>query len=369
MTCPDGVRLWEVKTGRQLGIVDTRDGDGQKQAQTRCVYAAGGKTLVTASLGYDICFWDLLSGQELGRITLKELLVPWLCLSSDGQTLALSRGHGDQRAEIYELSTRTQIRELKGKKVDMPCVTIAPDGVTVATSDFLNKGVVLWNLYTGEEIAVFTGHDKYVYQVAFSPDSRTLVSASADGTLIFWKVPEIEAPGKATEPTKLAQSWDKLTGDDAKAAYQAIWDLRQTGDRATDHIRERIKPVAAVGAATIQKLVADLDDSVFATRKKAADELSKLGELAEPALRKALEGEPSAEMRKQVQSLLSRLRFPTYHGEPLRALRAIQVLERIGTPKARDVLGELAKGAEGAKLTRDAKAALDRLNRRAAEKK
>ena len=47
----------------------------------------------------------------------------------------------------------------------------------------------------------------------------------------------------------------------------------------------------------------------------------------------------------------------------MRRLRCIEVLEHIGSEDARRLLGELSKGAEGAKLTRDAKAALDRLSR------
>jgi HEAT repeat protein len=260
------------------------------------------------------------------------------------------------------------IHRLQGSRRGSPGITISPDGLLLAASDELDNKVTLWNIYTGQELTKYLGHGKSVFQVAFAPDSRTIVSASADGTLIFWKVPEIEAVGKPTAPPKLAQFWDTLKGDDAKPAYQAIWDLRQTGDQAVDFIKTHVKPVVKVEAEKVQKQVADLDDPAFDTRKKAAAELNQLGELAEPALRKALEGEPSAEVRKQAQSLLAKLRFPAYQGETLRALRAVQVLERIGTPKAREVLGELAKGAEGAKLSRDAKAALERLNRRAAGK-
>ena len=48
---------------------------------------------------------------------------------------------------------------------------------------------------------------------------------------------------------------------------------------------------------------------------------------------------------------------------PRRQLRAVELLERIATPAARDVLSELAKGAAEAPLTREAAAALERLRR------
>jgi hypothetical protein len=44
-------------------------------------------------------------------------------------------------------------------------------------------------------------------------------------------------------------------------------------------------------------------------------------------------------------------------------LRAVEALERIGTPEARQVLQALAKGAAGAVLTRAAQGALERLER------
>jgi hypothetical protein len=45
----------------------------------------------------------------------------------------------------------------------------------------------------------------------------------------------------------------------------------------------------------------------------------------------------------------------------LRDLRAVEVLEHIGTPKARQVLRTLARGAPAARLTREAKASLQRI--------
>jgi hypothetical protein len=89
-------------------------------------------------------------------------------------------------------------------------------------------------------------------------------------------------------------------------------------------------------------------------RVAAFQELEKLGEKA---------ARPSAEVRTQADSLLRGLplvRSP----ELLRRLRAIQALERIGSPGARRLLDTLARGAPAARQTRDAKAALERLARR-----
>jgi hypothetical protein len=49
----------------------------------------------------------------------------------------------------------------------------------------------------------------------------------------------------------------------------------------------------------------------------------------------------------------------------MRLLRTIEVLEHAATPEARQFLEKLAAGATEARLTREAKASLERLSRRA----
>ena len=52
---------------------------------------------------------------------------------------------------------------------------------------------------------------------------------------------------------------------------------------------------------------------------------------------------------------------PIASGETLRRLRAIAVLEKLATPGARRVLEQIASGLDGARETRDARAALRRM--------
>jgi hypothetical protein len=69
-----------------------------------------------------------------------------------------------------------------------------------------------------------------------------------------------------------------------------------------------------------------------------------------------LNEKPSLEVHQRIERLLARIKPETW-----RDLRAVEVLERIGSPEAKQVLESLAKGAEGARLTREAKASLERL--------
>jgi hypothetical protein len=67
-----------------------------------------------------------------------------------------------------------------------------------------------------------------------------------------------------------------------------------------------------------------------------------------------------------MESLLTKLEASGASGDSLRMLRAIEVLEHIGTAEARELLQKLVEGAPEARLTREAKAALQRLANRPA---
>ena len=109
----------------------------------------------------------------------------------------------------------------------------------------------------------------------------------------------------------------------------------------------KLQPVPAIDGDVINKLVADLDSSSFAARQKATTELQKLGLLARPALEKMMEKPPSAESRSRAKQLLDKLDGPVSSTDELRVIRAVEVLERVGTVEAKDLLGRLAKGARG----------------------
>ncbi len=116
-------------------------------------------------------------------------------------------------------------------------------------------------------------------------------------------------------------------------------------------------------------MIADLDADDFDRREAATKELAVAGPQAEPALRKALEENPSPEVRSRIGRLLRSLNnWVVTDPDALRAIRAIWVLERIGTPEARTVLEDLAQGAPEVRQTQEAKAALDFLDKRAAAK-
>src|SRR5262249_8088895 len=87
-------------------------------------------------------------------------------------------------------------------------------------------------------------------------------------------------------------------------------------------------------------------------------------DLAEPALRGKLLHPLSLEARQRIEQLLEQVTVAGPEG--LRVLRAIEVLEQIGTPEACQLLKTLAEAAPESLLTREAAASWRRLLKRPA---
>ena len=158
--------------------------------------------------------------------------------------------------------------------------------------------------------------------------------------------------------------WRTLAAADSALAFAMMKKLAATPAQAVPRLRQRLRP-AVTDPKLLARLVVELDHAQFTARRQAASELEQLGELAEPMLKKVLAGQPSPETRKSVEQILKKL---NPHQPPdltiLRNLRAVEVLEQVGTREARQLLQTLTGGAAGARLTVVAHAALARLAKR-----
>src|SRR5262249_46145221 len=163
---------------------------------------------------------------------------------------------------------------------------------------------------------------------------------------------------------ELARLWSDLADRDARKATRAGWSLAAGGEKAVAHLKGRLTAAEGATREGIARLIRELDDEEFAVRQTASKGLRRLGTVAEPFLREALEKKPSAEVRSRVNELLAGIKKPEWDPDDLRHLRAIAVLERVGTPEALRVLEALAKGSPLSARTQDAKAAVGRLERR-----
>jgi hypothetical protein len=158
--------------------------------------------------------------------------------------------------------------------------------------------------------------------------------------------------------------WKTLAVEDPQPAYQAVWRLAAVPAQVVPFLQGRLRPSPGEDVGRIPQLIVDLDSDRYALRSKATEELAHLGLAAEPALRQVLACKPSLEVRRRVEGLLERLENRVPGPEQLRHLRAVAVLEQIGTSQAQRVLERLTKGKVDDLVTESARLALARLTRR-----
>src|SRR5262249_17107877 len=133
--------------------------------------------------------------------------------------------------------------------------------------------------------------------------------------------------------------------------------------QAVPILKEFLLHPASTDPAKVQCLISELDSDRSVVRKQASSELEKIGQPAAPLLRKALEADPSPELHRPIDTLLSNIAGIGPRGEWLRGMRAIEVLEWISTLESKEALQSVAKKAPNTFVKRAAQAALKRLDK------
>jgi hypothetical protein len=367
------VTVWDVQTGKVVaarGIDDTSEFAVLSPDCNAIALLHTGRQGIQDS----VALQDTVTGKE--RASVYGKFGYFLGLNRDGQTLAVA----SPPSGVSSLPVKDQvhgvslIRVADGKTVfqiktpPLGQLAFSPDGHTLATAHA--DALRIWEIASGKELFCikrpenfhWAENESFVKCLTFMPSCKALVTGMDDGTVLIWDLtPEGWSTKDLDRKAHLAL-WSDLAVE-GPDAYRAIWTLVESPQQAVPFLKEQVKPVEEVDAKLVQRLLTDLDSEQFETREKAAKELALLGERIDPILRRVLEGNASEEARKRVIALLDERAVPS--GETLRTLRAIQVLERIGTKEAREVLKKLAGGAEAARETLEANEALVRLSRNA----
>lgn len=401
----DVIRLWDTNTGKQLRELSAK--------AVSLSFSADGKHLAAVDVNGQLTLWDTATGAEAHPFKDNIRAASNVTFTPDGSAIVCEGL--DNILRLRERTTGKEVKALEGpldgemalafvfspnggilaaifpsnaihlwdvasgKVVQriqpggdggftnmVGSLSFSPDGRTLAASFSGQKEITLWEVHTGKERRRFTGHRGPVSFVAYAPDGKAVASGGWDTSVLVWNPTGLTSPERLSaqpDDKELEQLWTRLGDEDAAKGFLALRQLASIPKQAVPYLQKKLQPVTAEAEERITKWIADLDSDQFNVRQKAFDELEKLGRQADRQLRKALASDPSLEVRRRIEQLLEKMQEATASPDQVRFVRAVELLETMATPEARGLLDKLASGAPAAILSREARAAVERLGK------
>lgn len=195
----------------RLGTVRYRHaGRGEKVA-----FLADNATVVVGNSDSGVRLWDAASGRATQEIALGRLALKDLCVTDDGERLAVLAWSRDRqtrletlRLKVWDVETWAELAGFEwtpGLHEAAQCVALSPDGAFAATGT-RHGWVQFWDLTSGEEILSLNLMQGPIDSLDFSPRGEWLSVAGRRGVFL-WKwaavdkpiaLPELPRGGKVT---------------------------------------------------------------------------------------------------------------------------------------------------------------------------
>ena len=189
-----GIWMYDAHTGEELALLAVLPGEGRMVATI--AFSPDGRTLASGEFDGVGRLWNVLTGRPIA--TFKEVTSPrytgltTLVFSENGKELM---GATTREISVWKLGEDIkQLTTLQLEKANtvrpITSALISPDGRFLAAqlTDWKNKNfqIQLWETATGKLSHTLTGHTRWIKSIAFSADSKTLVSGDAHETIRLW---------------------------------------------------------------------------------------------------------------------------------------------------------------------------------------
>jgi len=172
------IKLWDTATGREINTFS-----GHTNPVLSLVFSPDGKTVVSRSRDETVKLWDAATGQELRTLLGHTDSVASVAFSPNGKIII--SGSDDKTIKIWDAITGQEIRTLLGHTDSVASVAFSPNG-NIIISGSTDETIRLWDTDTGLEIRKFSNNSDG--KLVFSPDGKIIASESSDNTIKLWDV-------------------------------------------------------------------------------------------------------------------------------------------------------------------------------------
>jgi WD40 repeat protein len=179
------VRVWDTGRRQSRGL-ETRREEWQATHDwpVRVAFSTDGRKLAGAGVSGGVAVWDLTRRPYSPSRTIRCHGPFCLAFAPGGGSLAV--GSRQRTVEFFSLAGKAERFTLThGGRVHH--LAFSPDGRTLASAS--PDGLVkVWDAATGQKRTTLKGQGKILHAVCYAPDGRSLATAAGDGIVRFWDV-------------------------------------------------------------------------------------------------------------------------------------------------------------------------------------
>jgi WD40 repeat protein len=192
------IQLWRLSDKTLLRTLR-----GHKDWVHEVVFSPDGKFLISGSKDGTVKVWQVWDGSLVRTLSGHSKPVVTVALSPDGQFIA--SGSEDSTVRVWRMADGKLVKVLqghmKGKAVNV--VRFSPDGKWLAFGDIT---ITMYRFPEGRKEGI-AAHCWGIAALSFTPDSRFLISASADGTVKVWRVLDGVKVGEWKSKKAVLRAW------------------------------------------------------------------------------------------------------------------------------------------------------------------